>query len=78
MMLEFMPLGNKLELKKMMQEQQQAKQPEPPKTALSINFKDLPIEAQAAILASNGIKVDPQSIADQKDIAMQAQNQPRI
>ena len=73
MLVEYMPMTNKAEIKKVMKQNAENQKPEPPKTALSINFKDLPIEAKAAILAENGIQVNPQSIADQQDIAMRPQ-----
>lgn len=66
MLLEFMQIGNKQELKKKMQEQaENAPKMEPPKTSLNISFKDLPVEAQAAILNAEGIQISPQSIIQQ-------------
>jgi hypothetical protein len=70
MLLEFMPIGNKQELKKKLQEQAQSQaQIEPPKTSLSIAFKDLPIEGKIAVLAEAGIQVDPQSLMMQQQMA---------
>lgn len=70
MLLEFMQIGNKQELKKKLQEMQaNAAQIEPPKTSLSIAFKDLPIEGKMAVLTEAGIQVDPQSLIMQQHMA---------
>jgi len=74
MILEYMPINNKAELKKMIQQQAQMQKPEPPKTSLTINFKDLPVEAQAGILAAEGLQVAPQSIMQQKMLDMEMKN----
>lgn len=73
MMLENMQLPNKQEMKKLIQEQS-GQQIEPPKISISSAIKDLPIEAQMALLAEAGIPVSPQSLMMQK----QMNNPPRV
>jgi hypothetical protein len=69
MLLEFMQIGNKQELKKKMQEMSEnGPKMEPPKLSLSATFKDLPVEAKVALLAEAGIQVDPQSLMMQDKI----------
>jgi hypothetical protein len=71
--IDFMDFPGKADVKKRMQEQAQAPKMEP-KANLSIAFKDLPIEAKAAVLAEAGIQVDPQSLLMQQ----QMNNPPKI
>jgi hypothetical protein len=69
MLLEYMPINNKTELRRMMEKQQEdADQMPPPKTSLSIAFKDLPIEGKIAVLAEAGIQVDPASLIVQQQM----------
>jgi hypothetical protein len=67
MLLEFMQIGNKQELKKTMQEEAaNAAKTEAPKVSLTAAFKDLPVEAKAAMLTEFlGIQIDPQSLLQQ-------------
>jgi hypothetical protein len=66
MLLEFMQIGNKQELKKKMQEQAaNASQIEPPSVNMSVPFKDLPIEGQIAAMAAIGVQVTPESLIQQ-------------
>jgi hypothetical protein len=79
MLLEYMPINNKTELRRMMEQQSaDADKMPPPKTTLSIPFKDLPIEGKMAVLAEAGIQVDANSLLQQQMIAnppKQPQNQ---
>lgn len=68
MLLDCMVIGNKQEIKKKMQEMEQKQRAEPPKISLSSKITELPIEAQQAIYQSQGIQIDPQSIAQQQMI----------
>ena len=74
LLLEYIPLINRAETFKMMDEAEKNQKPEPPKTSLTISFKDLPVEAQAAILQSQGMQVSPQSIMQQEMMDMQMKN----
>ena len=74
LLVDYIPMVNRAEVKKIMKEKAESMKPEPPKTSLSISFKDLPVEAQASILQSQGIQVDPQSIMQQDMMEMQMKN----
>ena len=74
LLVEYIPMTNRAEVKKRMREKEEQQKPEPPKTSLSISFDDLPVEAKAAVLAANGIQVDPASIAQQDMMDMQMKN----
>ena len=69
MLLEFMQVGNKQELKKKMQEQSDsASKIEPPSVNMSVPFKDLPIEGQIAAMSAIGVQVTAESLIAQKQM----------
>lgn len=65
MILECLPMNNKAEMRKMLQDAASAPKTEP-KVSLTAAFKDLPIEAKQAALAELGIQVSPESLLRQK------------
>jgi hypothetical protein len=65
MLLPFLPMNNKAEMKKMLQDAASAPKTEP-KVSLTAAFKDLPIEAKQAALAELGIQVTAESLLQQK------------
>lgn len=74
MILECIPIGNKQELKKKIQENAaNASKIEPPSVNMSVPFKDLPIEGQIAAMAAIGVQVTPESLVQQ----MQMKNPPK-
>lgn len=66
MILECIPIGNKQELKKKIQENAaNASKIEPPSVNMSVPFKDLPIEGQIKAMEAIGVQVTPESLIQQ-------------
>jgi hypothetical protein len=65
MLLEFLPMNNKAEMRKKLQDAANAPKLDP-KLSFSATFKDLPIEAKQALLAEMGVQVSPESLLQQK------------
>jgi hypothetical protein len=77
-LLDFMQIGNKQELKKKMQEQSQAgPNIEPPKVSMTMAFKDLPIEGKIAALAELGVTVTAESLMQQQIMSNPPKQEPQ-